>query len=150
MSPKAARDAAWIEPTPAELALASLDMALPPLAPPPGLWARIKAELAVGRPQGAAAMAVDRYEGGVWRTLSPGVRMKRLWGKRTLLFECEPGAVVPAHRHRTFEHSLVLSGDVTSDEGDFQSGDYMGMPGGSMHGAWTTRTGCLVLIQYEA
>lgn len=76
--------------------------------------------------------------------------MKRLWGKRTLLIECEPGAVVPAHRHRTFEHSLILSGDVTSDEGDYSAGDYHGMPAGSEHGAWSTRGGCRVLIQYDA
>jgi anti-sigma factor ChrR (cupin superfamily) len=156
MSRKAATDAdAWIEPTATELAMAGLDMAMPPVDPPAGLWARVAADIAAAPPVGGtaqaaqAAEAVERYEGGVWRTLSPGVRMKRLWGKRTLLFECEPGAVVPAHRHRTFEHSLILSGDVTSDEGDFQAGDYMGMAAGSMHGAWTTRGGCRVLIQYD-
>ncbi|HEY2356458.1 MAG TPA: cupin domain-containing protein [Phenylobacterium sp.] len=156
MSRKPASDAdAWIEPTASELAMASLDMAMPASDPPAGLWARIEADLAAA-PQSRqpvqpaeAAQAVERYEGGVWRTLAPGVRMKRLWGKRTLLFECEPGAVVPPHRHRTFEHSLILSGDVTSDDGDFQAGDYMGMAAGSMHGAWTTRAGCRVLIQYE-
>ena len=159
MSRKPAADAdAWIEPTATELAMASLDMAIPSINPPAGLWARIEADIAAAPPIGRAAEpaqvaraaeAVERYVGGVWRNLGPGVRMKRLWGKRTLLFECEPGAVVPPHRHRTFEHSLILSGDVTSDEGDFHAGDYMGMAAGSMHGAWTTRTGCRVLIQYD-
>jgi len=32
----------------------------------------------------------------------------------------------------------------------YRAGDYHGMPAGSDHGAWTTRTGCRVLIQYEA
>ncbi|MFI4950678.1 MAG: cupin domain-containing protein [Caulobacterales bacterium] len=151
MSRKAATEAgAWTEPTAVERALGSLDMAMPQVEPPAGLWARIEARLEASQPIRRLGPEVERYEGGTWRTLAPGVRMKRLWGKRTLLIECQPGAVVPAHRHRTFEHSLILSGDVTGDEGDYQAGDYQGMPAGSHHGAWSTRGGCRVLIQYDA
>jgi anti-sigma factor ChrR (cupin superfamily) len=122
----------------------------PDVAPSVGLWARIERSLAANDLSEMASHAVDRYESGVWRTLAPGVRMKRLWDKRTLLIACEPGAVVPGHRHRAFEHSLVLSGDVSGDEGDYAAGDYQGMPAGSDHGAWTTRNGCRVLIQYDS
>ncbi|MGZ5986946.1 MAG: cupin domain-containing protein [Caulobacteraceae bacterium] len=139
----------WIEPTPEERAMASLDMAVPAVTPPASLWARIEARLAAAETIGVPAVAMERLEEGRWRRLAPGVRMKKLWGERTLLIECEPGAVVPAHRHRSFEHSLILSGDVTSDEGDYSAGDYQGMPAGSQHGAWSTRTGCRVLIQYD-
>lgn len=152
MSRKAAAKAVetWSDVTPAEVALASLDMAMPPVEPPAGLWARIERSLAANDLISVAGVALEHYNDGAWRKLAPGVRMKRLWGKRTLLIECEPGAVVPAHRHRTYEHSLILSGDVTSDEGDYQAGDYQGMPAGSEHGAWSTRGGCRVLIQYDA
>ncbi len=141
---------AWIEPTSEEWAMASLDVAMPPVTPPASLWARIEQRLAAAELISVAGLALERFEEGRWRKLAPGVRMKKLWGERTLLIECEPGAVVPAHRHRTFEHSLILSGDVTSDEGDYSAGDYHGMPAGSQHGAWSTRTGCRVLIQYDA
>jgi len=152
MSRKAADRAGegWIEATPQERALASLDMAMPPADPPVGLWARIEEKLAAIAPISVAGMDIERYATGAWRRLAPGVRMKRLWGKRTLLIECEPGAVVPPHRHRSFEHTLILSGDVTSAEGDYGPGDYHGMPAGSQHGAWSTRGGCRVLIQYDA
>ncbi len=76
--------------------------------------------------------------------------MRRLPGKRTLLIDCDPGAVVAAHLHRAFEHTLILSGDVTSADGDYGPGDYQGMPAGSEHIAWSTRGGCRVLIQYDA
>jgi len=141
---------AWSDPTPMERALATLDMAMPAAEPPPGLWAAIERGLAAGAPISVAGLDIERYAAGAWRTLAPGVRIKRLWGKRTFLVECEAGAVVPPHRHRTFEHSLVLSGDVTSAEGDYGAGDYHGMPAGSHHGAWSTRTGCRVLIQHDA
>lgn len=150
MSPKAATkaDEIWQDASPMEAARASLDMAAPAVEPPAGLWARIERSLAANDIS-VAEQALEPYESGAWRKLAPGVRIKRLWGKRTLLIECEPGAVVPAHHHRTFEHSLVLSGDVTSDEGDYRAGDYHGMAAGSDHGAWTTRGGCRVLVQYD-
>ena len=92
---------AWSDPTPMERALATLDMAMPAAEPPPGLWAAIERGLAAGAPISVAGLDIERYAAGAWRTLAPGVRIKRLWGKRTFLVECEAGAVVPPHRHRT-------------------------------------------------
>ena len=134
---------------------ASDDPAAPSLdgaaaTPPASLWARIEERLAAAELTSVSTLALARFGEGRWRQLAPGVRMKKLWGAHTMLIECEPGAVVPAHRHRTFEHSLILSGDVTGDEGDYGPGDYQGMPAGSQHGAWSTRTGCRVLVQYDA
>lgn len=140
----------WIEATPAERAMASLDMALPAMTPPADLWAGIDQALSGAQMISVAGIDIERFAQGAWRKLAPGVRMKRLWGKRTFLIECQPGSVVPAHRHRTFEHSLILSGDVTSAEGDYGPGDYHGMPAGSRHAAWSTRSGCQVLIQHDA
>jgi len=143
-------DETWIEPTASERAMASLDMAMPAVTPPAELWAGIDQALAAQQMISIAGLDIERFAEGAWRRLAPGVRMKRLWGKRTFLIECEPGAVVPPHRHRTFEHSLILSGDVTGPEGDYGPGDYHGMPAGSQHAAWSTRGGCRVLIQHDA
>ena len=148
--PKAAKDA-WVEPTARERALASLDMAMPPLEPPAGLWAKIERRLAAVQPIALPpALDIERLAEGPWRKAYPGVRMKRLWGRHMFLLDCEAGAVVPPHRHRQFEHTLILSGDVATDEGDYGPGDYFGMAAGTDHAAWSTRTGCRVLIQYEA
>ena len=150
MTRKVAAEAAQrIEATPEDRSATDCGLANPAQGPPAGLWARIEERLAAAELT-TVSPSVERVDDGRWRQLAPGVRMKRLWNGRTLLIECEPGAVAPAHHHRTFEHSLILSGDVTGDEGEFGPGDYHGMPAGSRHGAWSTRTGCRVLIQYDA
>jgi anti-sigma factor ChrR (cupin superfamily) len=127
----------------AEHALATLGLAAPPMAPPTGLWARIEAAI-------APLVAVERFAEGRWRDLAPGVRYKRLWSSRTLLLQCQPDAFVPEHEHASYEHAVVLSGDLVSDQGTFHAGDYHGLPQGMIHKPWTSRTGCLVLIQYAA
>jgi anti-sigma factor ChrR (cupin superfamily) len=145
-----ARAAPWIASASGARTPESPDMAAPAVTPPADLWARIERRLAAAELATVATPAVERVEEGRWRDLAPGVRIKPLWGGRTVLIACEPGAVVPAHRHRTFEHSLILSGDVTGDDGEYSAGDYQAMPAGSRHGAWSTRTGCRVLVQYDA
>jgi anti-sigma factor ChrR (cupin superfamily) len=82
----------------AALALASRDLAAPAPEPPPGLWAKI--DQAMGLLEAAAkGVAVARFGEGRWRQIGPGVQMKRLWDKRTVLLRCEPGARVPDHEH---------------------------------------------------
>ena len=140
-----AKDARLFEADPAEQALASLSLAAPPIAPPPGLWAKIAGQLAPAVPVG---IEIGPLAAGKWRKLAPGVEIKPLWGKRTFLIRCEPGATVPRHRHRSFEHTLILTGDIAAGHGDFGPGDYLGNPEG-WHEAWSTRAGCLVLVQYD-
>jgi anti-sigma factor ChrR (cupin superfamily) len=146
----AARQDGWIDPTTADQAMASLDMAMPPVTPPAGLWARIEQQLSADQPITVPGVDLERFAQGPWRKAYPGVRMKRLWGRHMFLLECEPGATVPQHEHGMFEHTLILSGDVTTDEGHYGAGDYFGMPAGSVHMPWSTRGGCRVLIQYDA
>jgi anti-sigma factor ChrR (cupin superfamily) len=74
--------------------------------------------------------------------------MKRLWNASTYLLRCEPGATVPHHEHKSFEHGVVISGDLVSDTGSYGPGDYHGTPAGGHHDVWRTRGGCVVLIQY--
>jgi anti-sigma factor ChrR (cupin superfamily) len=146
----AARKDDWVAPTAADHAMASLEMAMPAVEPPDGLWARIEKELSAAQGIEVPGLDLERFASGPWRRAYPGVRMKRLWGKHMFLLDCEPGAVVPEHRHRMFEHTLILSGDIATDEGDYGPGDYFGMAAGSAHSPWSTRGGCRVLIQYEA
>lgn len=150
MTGKVAADEEWVEPTAEEQALASVAMAMPPSEPPPGLWAKIEQTLPAAPPIAIpTGLDIERFADGPWRRMAPGVRMKRLWGRRMLLLDCEPGALVPPHKHRTFEHTLILSGDVMTDDGEYGPGDYFGMPAGTEHAAWSTRGGCRVLIQSE-
>jgi anti-sigma factor ChrR (cupin superfamily) len=139
----------WFIDEETDQALASIDLALPPAEAPAGLWARIAPDLEAPHPL-AEGLMVSRLDEGRWRQLAPGVKMKRMWNKLTWLLRCEPGSTVPAHEHRSFEHALVISGDLVSNLGTYGPGDYHGVPSGGVHDAWTTRTGCLVLIQYEA
>jgi anti-sigma factor ChrR (cupin superfamily) len=130
-------------------AMASIDLAVAPVDPPPGLWARIEQALGLEEAQ-ATGVEVSRIGEGKWREIAPGVQMKRMWDKKTVLLRCAPGAFIPDHEHPSFEHALVLSGDLISEFGTFHEGDYHGVPAGGTHQAWTTRTGCLVLVQYAA
>jgi anti-sigma factor ChrR (cupin superfamily) len=126
--------------------LAGLDLAMPEKAPPAGLWARIRADLASEPP----ANVELRLDEGRWRDYAPGVKYKRVWGRNAVLLRCEPEAVVPAHEHRSFEHTLVVSGDLIIDAKTYGPGDYLGTPAGGTHPNWTTKMGCVVLVQYEA
>lgn len=125
--------------------LAGLDLAMPEEAPPTRLWARI-----AGGMEGLDPASVgSRKDDGDWRPYAPGIRVKRLWARDTYLLEGEAGAVVPDHEHRSFEHTVVISGDLVVDGASYGPGDYLGTPKGGVHGNWTTRTGCLVLVHYD-
>jgi anti-sigma factor ChrR (cupin superfamily) len=124
--------------------LATLDLAMPAGEPPAALWAKIAGSMAEGE------NADVRLEEGRWREFAPGVMYKRLWNRNTLLLRCAPGAWVPEHEHRTYEHTVVVSGDLIIDDKVYGPGDYQGTPAGGTHPLWTTRTGCVVLVNYEA
>lgn len=126
--------------------LAALDLAMPAGDPPETLWARIAGDLSA-----QAGGNVDaRLDQGRWREFAPGVMYKRLWGRDTVLLRCSPGSWVPAHEHRTFEHTVVISGDLVIDDQSYGPGDYLGTPAGGTHPNWTTKAGCVVLVHYEA
>lgn len=127
-----------------DLAMADLDLAAPPLEPPPGLWARIAHSLDAPR------VSIQRFTEGRWRRLAPGVRAKQIWDANTLLLDCRPGASIPDHEHKVEEHVIVLRGDLISAGDVFLEGDYHVTPAGGSHPVWTTKTGCLVLVRGAA
>ncbi|HEX7947010.1 MAG TPA: cupin domain-containing protein [Phenylobacterium sp.] len=132
----------WFADEETDQLLAGLDLAMPAGEPPRRLWARIAADL-----EGVDGVRLDA---GRWRDYAPGVKYKRMWGRQTFLLRCEPGAWVPEHEHGSYEHTVVISGDLVIDDRSYGPGDYQGTPKGGTHPRWTTRTGCVVLVQYEA
>ena len=77
----------------------------------------------------------------------PGVRMKILWQDEsgeafTALFQCDPGARLPLHRHAGVEQTFVLEGSLDDDEGSCTAGNFVWRPPGSVHSA-VSPNGCL-------
>ena len=73
-----------------------------------------------------------------WSTSDfPGIRHKVLWsdpesGRSTILFNLEPGAVVPAHEHTDVEQTWVISGSFEDAEGRALPGHYIWRPAGNL------------------
>lgn len=89
----------------------------------------------------------------VWETLREGVMVHWLYrngpdGPSAALIRFEPGATVPLHEHRGYEHIYVLSGSQTDDNGRIESGTLMIHPPGSRHRI-VSEEGCTVLAIYE-
>ena len=81
----------------------------------------------------------------------PGIMIRRLHldpaqGRQTILVRMAAGASYFPHRHDAAEESFVLEGDVTADGETLTAGDYHRAAAGSLHGAQTTESGCLLLI----
>jgi anti-sigma factor ChrR (cupin superfamily) len=89
----------------------------------------------------------------LWETLRDGVRIHWLYrtgpdGPSAALIRFEPGATVPLHEHRGYEHIYVLSGSQTDENGSLASGSLMIHPPGSRH-CISSAEGCMVLAIYE-
>jgi anti-sigma factor ChrR (cupin superfamily) len=136
----------------AELALCqetaeSLLLAAEPVAPDPGLEARLFARIgAAGRD---AAPKIVRPGQGKWKTVAPGVSMRLLHEDRTMLVRMEPGSRLPAHPHASEEQCLVLEGTIEDGDGNTASaGDFVVMAKGSTHPPIFSEAGALFLVAY--
>ena len=128
--------------------LAPLAMASPGIGPPDTLWTRIGR--AVDRAEADLPQTVEeRLEGGSWREIAPKIEIKQLWDDKTFLVRCGPGGVYPGTPHRLFEHCLIIQGDMLVGEQTYQVGDYHGVPAETAHGAFSSRTGLLMLVRYQ-
>jgi anti-sigma factor ChrR (cupin superfamily) len=88
-----------------------------------------------------------------WEELRPGVDLLRLAGDgksgpSVALLRYQPGARVPAHRHRGFEVIYVLSGAQSDERGTYGAGTLVINREGDEHNVWSD-AGCLVLIAWE-
>lgn len=119
--------------------------AVAPLAPPPGLRARVLQRAANARP-------VTLRENEGWTAFAPGIEIKQLLidrqaGTRSVLLRAAPGARLPAHPHHGYEECLVLQGEVRIGELTLRPGDYHCMPAGSIHPEVSTGSGALVYLR---
>ena len=130
-----------------EEVLAPVAMSFPEGPARPGLWQRIEAAVDDADTTGRPATVIRREEG--WRQYSRDVQIKRLWDQNTFLLRCAAGGVLPAHKHRRFEHCIVLEGDMIVAGETYRSGDYHGVPTHVAHNEITSRTGLLMLVRYQ-
>ena len=78
----------------------------------------------------------------------PGVAVRKLNGRKTMLVRMAPGTVYPQHEHALAEQCLVLEGSIRSGDMTASAGDFTYMPAGSTHSPLYSDTGCLLLIAY--
>ncbi len=93
---------------------------------------------------------------GEFQELYPGVDILPLYGRdaepdgdhsakpSAALIRYQPGAKVPTHEHRGYEHIIVLVGSQSDDFGEYTKGTCVMSPPGTSH-AVTSAEGCLVL-----
>lgn len=128
--------------------LAPLALAMPGVAPPLGLGTRIG--LAVDQAESDLGQTVEeRLEEGCWREIASGVEIKPLWDDKTFLIRCGPGGIYPGTLPRRVEHCVILQGDMLAGGESYEAGDYQRLSPDRAQGAFTSRTGLLMLIRYR-
>ena len=88
-----------------------------------------------------------------WQPFHPGVDIHWLYreddqGHSAALIRFQPGAVVPLHEHRGYEHIFILSGSQSDGDGCLRAGSLMVHTPGTRHSI-VSEEGCLVLAIYE-
>ena len=73
-----------------------------------------------------------------WRPFAEGVdifplRQERDGAVKAALLRNAPGAMVEMHRHQGYEYLLVLSGQESDENGDYDAGTLVINPPGSCH-----------------
>ncbi|MEO0820892.1 MAG: cupin domain-containing protein [Pseudomonadota bacterium] len=129
--------------------LAALAQIAEPATPPPELFARIEAEIDA---ETAPESETVRAEAGRWIERWPGIWLKSLHrgaedGVDAYLLRCEPGAVIPNHRHARDEHVFVLEGALCIGALRLGTGDSHLARAGSTHPPARTEAGCLVMVR---
>jgi quercetin dioxygenase-like cupin family protein len=122
---------------------ASLSFAAPSAAPPASLRDRLMTRIAH-----SGVVIVRAHETGWMPGPAPGVEIRLLHKKKTMLVRLAPGARVPVHHHDLSEQCLVIEGTVTDGETTVSAGDYVFMPAGTTHSELSSETGCTFLIAY--
>lgn len=138
----ASRELAWAA------ALAPLDAGVD-MPPPPALWSRIEARLALTE-RVPGSRTVDTGE-GTWESLGPGIERKlvlveRESGKSSYFIRMRAGAKLPPHRHRQNEYCVVLEGEIEIDGERIANGAFHFVPEGVPHPLLTARTDALFFI----
>lgn len=132
-------------------ALSILALSVPQVTPPPSLRTRLMESIdSSSVPQSPIDdMVLVRADEGSWKPASfPGVQMRYLYKRKTMLVRMAAASRIPAHPHATAEQCLVLEGSVTSNGVTAYTGDFVYMPAGSAHDDLHSQDGALLLISY--
>jgi ChrR Cupin-like domain len=126
---------------------AAIGLAAPLQQPPPSLRDRLLARIAA--PSNGSSAVVVRANDTPWMPgPAPGVEIKLLHKKKTMLVRLAPGARVPVHHHQSSEQCLVIEGTLTDGETTVEAGDFVFMPAGTTHNELWSVAGCTFLIAY--
>jgi anti-sigma factor ChrR (cupin superfamily) len=135
-----------------ESVLVGLTLSATPVSPPPHLRSRLLERIGEGAKAGHPANAqgrVVRAQEAPWKPSPfPGVDMRFLHERKTMLVRMAPNTTIPAHPHSAAEQCLVLEGSITSDGLTVHAGDFIYMPAGSSHDDLRSESGALFLITY--
>jgi anti-sigma factor ChrR (cupin superfamily) len=148
---RVAEDAAFDE------AAALLVLALPPIAPPAHIKARLLARVRAAQTAAPAPAAPEwRFgsiggEGNWVRLPFPGVRMREVTvdaarDTALLYVEMQPGSIFPDHEHTAAERGLVLTGDLQMSGRALAAGDFYEAAAGTKHERIASRKGCTGLL----
>ena len=118
-----------------------------PVAPPVSVRTQIL-EAIRNTPQNSTTLRVDE---GRWKTVVPGVDMKRLSrdqkrGTVTVLLRFQPGATLAAHDHKGNEQTYVIEGSCYIGSVGLQQGDFHTVEAGEHHGTVVSKEGCTLLL----
>ena len=132
--------------------VAVLPLAAPDMIPRPELRLRLMERIGVtettAKPTASIGTLVRPADTAWEKAPVPGVEIRPLLGKKTMLVRMAPGTYLPQHEHRFGEQCLVLEGSIRSDDMTANAGDFTFMPAGSTHSQLYSETGCLLLIAY--
>jgi putative transcriptional regulator len=138
--------------TDSERIAAFLATSAPVVAPPPSLRSRLLAK--VGAPSEALPASWSKFlSEGDWQPHQlPGMqhRVLHVDEKRreiTMIVRANAGAKYPSHRHASFEHLLMLQGELLIGETNYGPGAFISSTPDSIHPPSLTATGCMFLLR---
>lgn len=99
-----------------------------------------------------AGLIVLRTSQMEWSTLSPGLSVKVLFDDKerevtTTLLRLAPGAMYPAHRHKSVEEVYVLQGELQVEGVDLRPGDFCLAQPDTIHEGSYSKTGCVLVVK---
>lgn len=88
-----------------------------------------------------------------WKPFRPGVEIARIYstsedGPSAAFLRYQPGAAVPYHTHKGWEHVCILKGSQVDRSGRHAAGTLIVNPPGSAHHV-SSPDGCIVLVIWE-
>src|SRR5262245_33494173 len=123
--------------------LSTIPLSIPQVEPPPRLRARLLESIAQtdhASPTGPATLV--RAHETPWRPSPfPGVELRYLYKRDTMLVRMAANSRIPAHPHAKAEQCLVLEGNISSNGLTASAGDFVHMAAGSMHHDIDSRDG---------